>query len=212
VPPPVRTKEPEQLGERRITVHKQAQLPLLMVGYHSVDSMNPDLYPLMVLDEVLSGGQSSRLYKALVDGQLALQVRTDQREDFSPGLFEVGAQPRAGVAPEKVESVLYAEIEKLQTTPIDAHELQKAKNGMLANNVRELATINGRASAIGNAEEYLGDWRKVNDFAASVNAVTAADVQRVAAKYLVARNRTVATLIPDTAAAPSTAPGKTGGR
>ncbi len=192
VPPPVRTKEPEQLGERRITVHKQAQLPLLMVGYHSVDSMNPDLYPLMVLYEVLSGGQSSRLYKALVDGQLALQVRTDQREDFSPGLFEVGAQPRAGVAPEKVESVLYAEIEKLQTTPIDAHELQKAKNG--------------------NAEEYLGDWRKVNDFAASVNAVTAADVQRVAAKYLVARNRTVATLIPDTAAAPSTAPGKTGGR
>jgi zinc protease len=212
VPPPVRTKEPEQRGERRITVHKEAQLPLLMVAYHTVDAKNPDLFPLMVLDEVLTGGQSSRLYKALVDGQLALQVRTNQGTDFDPGTFEVSAQPRAGVAPEKVESVLYAEIEKLQTTPLDAHELQKAKNGMLANNVRQLATINGRASAIGNAEEYLGDWHKVNDFAASVNAVTAADVQRVAAKYLTARNRTVATLIPDTAAKPSSTAGKTGGR
>jgi zinc protease len=212
VPPPVRTKEPEQRGERRISVHKEAQLPLLMVAYHSVDAKNPDLFPLMVLDEVLTGGQSSRLYKALVDGQLALQVRTSQGTDFDPGTFEVSAQPRAGVAPEKVESVLYAEIEKLQTTPLDAHELDKAKNGMLANNVRQLATINGRASAIGNAQEYFGDWHKVNDFAAFVNAVTAADVQRVAAKYLTARNRTVATLIPDTAAKPSSTAGKTGGR
>jgi zinc protease len=212
VPPPVRTKEPEQLGERRITVRKEAQLPLLMVAYHSVDSKNPDLIPLMVLDQVLTGGQSSRLYKALVDGQLALQVNTNQGTDFDPGTFEFSAQPRAGVDPAKVESVLYTEIEKLQTTPLDAKELTKAKNGMLANNVRQLATINGRASAIGNAQEYFGDWHKVNDFAASVNAVTAADVQRVAAKYLIPRNRTVATLIPDSSSKPSTTAGKTGGR
>ena len=200
-PPPVRTREPEQRGERRITLHKEAQLPILMVAYHAVDSKNPDVPALTVLDQVLSGGQSSRLYRAVVDGQLALSARTSFSWRFDPGTFGVTAQPRAGVAPEKVEAAIYSEIEKLQKTPIDAHELEKAKNGLIADNVRQLATISGRAGEIGNAEEYLGDWRKVNDFEKTIGAVTAADVQRVAAKYLVATNRTVATLIPDAPAA-----------
>ena len=98
-PPPIRTREMPQTGERRVTVHKAAQLPLLYIGYHAVDAKSPDLFPLMVLDTVLSTGQSSRLYHALVDSQLALSAGTNVGTTFLPGLFGIYTQPRAGVSP-----------------------------------------------------------------------------------------------------------------
>ena len=211
-PPPVRTKEMAQQGERRVVIRKFAQLPILAIGYHAVDAKDADLYPLRVLDGILTAGQSSRLYRALVDGQLAISANTFIRSSFDPSLFYVQAQPRDGVAPEKVEAAIYAEIEKLQNAPIPEAELTKAKNQMIANNYRQLQTIAGRARAIGFAEEYFGGWQHVNEEEKSINAVTAADVQRVAKKYLTANNRTVATLIPDKSAQDATgAPGAAGG-
>jgi len=89
--------------------------------------------------------------------------------------------------------------------------LQKAKNGLIAAHIRRMETISGRANEIGRDEVLLGDWRKVNEYEAGISAVTAADVQRVAAKYLVPSNRTVATLIPDdTVKAEPAAAGKGG--
>jgi zinc protease len=200
-PPPVRTKEMPQTGERRVTVHKAAQLPLLMIGYHAVDAKSSDYDALTVLDTILSTGQSSRLYRALVDKQLALSVNTDMGATIDPSLFGFRAQPRAGVAPDKVETAFYAEVEKLQTTPVDEHELTKAKNQMIARHYRSLRSISGRAQEIGAAEVFFGGWQHVNDEESRINAVTAADVQRVAQKYLTANNRTVATLVPDAKAA-----------
>ncbi len=211
-PPPVRTKEMAQQGERRVVIRKFAQLPILAIGYHAVDAMDADLYPLRVLDGILTTGQSSRLYRALVDGQLAISANTFIRSSFDPSLFYVEAQPRDGVAPEKVEAAIYAEIEKLQNAPIPEAELTKAKNQMIANNYRQLQTIAGRANAIGFAEEFFGGWQHVNQEEKLINAVTAADVQRVAKKYLTANNRTVATLIPDKSAQDATgAPAAAGG-
>ncbi len=212
-PPPVRTKEMTQIGERRVTVRKPAQLPLLMVGYHTVNSRDPDFYALQILDSLLTTGQSSRLYKSLVNQQqLALSVNSSQDERIDPGLFTFTAQPRAGVDPAKVEAALYAELDTLRSTPVDAAELTKARNQLIAEHYRELRTIAGRAQAIGAADFYFGDWQHVNQEEALINAVTAADIQRVAGKYFAPSNRTVATLIPDATATPATPAAQKGGQ
>lgn len=207
-PPPVRTKGMPQHGERRVEVRKPAELPLQFIGWHTVDMKNPDHYPLVVLDAILSTGQSSRLYRSLADGQqLALSVGSNQDETMDPGLFTIQQQPRAGVAPEKVEAAIYAELDKLRTKPVGAAELAKAKNQIISQNYREQQTIAGRAQAIGVAEVFYGSWTHVNDEEKLVNAVTAADVQRVLNKYLIPGNRTVATLTPDATATDQSAPG-----
>jgi zinc protease len=197
-PPPVRTVEPVQLGEKRIVVHKMAQLPILAVAYHVPNAMSSDYYALSLLDTLLTTGQSSRLYHSLVDQQqLALSADTQFGPRFDPSLFVFFAQPRAGVAPEKVESAFYDELDKLKTAPIDEHELQKARNQAIATHYRSLRSINQRANTIGEYEVFFGDWRKVMTVEEQYNKVTAADIQRVAKQYFSADNRTVATLIPD---------------
>ena len=200
-PPPVRTRELPQHGERRVIVHKFAQLPLVLIGYHAVDARSPDLYPLLVANAVLSSGQSSRLYRALVDQQLALSISTDVGPTLDPGLFVLNAQPRAGVRPEAVEQAIYAQLDTLKSTPVPEHELTKARNQLIAAHYRSLRSIADRAQEIGAANLFFGDWQHVNQEEQLINAVTAADVQRVANKYLLDTNRTVATLIPDTAPA-----------
>ena len=200
-PPPVRTREMPQRGERRVVVRKPAQLPLQFIAWHTVDVKSPDYYPLLVLDSVLTSGQSSRLYRSLVDGQqLALSVGSNQDDTMDAGLFTIPQQPRAGVETEKVEAAIYAELDKLRNTPVADAELTKAKNQIIAQNYREQQTIAGRAQAIGAAEVFFGSWTHVNDEEKLINAVTAADVQRVLNKYLVQSNRTVATLVPDASA------------
>ena len=143
-PPPVRTKEPVQLGERRVYVDKIAQLPLLDVGYHAVDAKSPDYYVFQIIDNLLTTGQSSRLYRSLVDGQqLAVSVNTGLRATIDPSLFEVEAQPRKGIAAETVEKAVYAEMDKLATEGPGDQELQKAKNQAIAAYYRGLRSING---------------------------------------------------------------------
>lgn len=199
-PTKVTTKEPEQLGERRIVVKKFAQLPILMLGYHVPESANPDYYPLRVLEKVLFDGQSSRLYQRLVDkDQLTLNVQGGLGFGFSfdPALFEITAQPKDGVAPEAVEKVIYEELEKVKTAPITDKELEKAKNILLADFYRSMKTINGKANTLGSYEVFFGDYKKMFTAADDFNKVTQADVQRVAQKYFGEKNRTVATLIPE---------------
>jgi predicted Zn-dependent peptidase len=204
-PPPVRTKEMPQTGERRVIVRKFAQLPLLTIGYHAVSAKDPDFYPLQVADALLTTGQSSRLYRGLVDTQLALQVGSYLQATMDPSLFTISAQPREGVKPEAVEAAIYSEIDKLKSSPLSEHELTKAKNQIIAQHFRQLQTIAGRAQEIGAAEVFFGDWQHVNQEEQLVNAVTAAEVQRVIQKYLTPTNRTVATLIPDAAPTPVSA-------
>src|ERR1700747_1516177 len=94
-PPAVTTVEPEQLGERRLVVHKQAELPLLMIGYHVPKTNNPDFYALNVLRTVLVQGESSRMYQRLVDqDQIALEVTASQSPAFDPTLTVLAAQPK----------------------------------------------------------------------------------------------------------------------
>ncbi|MBZ5582904.1 MAG: insulinase family protein [Acidobacteriia bacterium] len=196
-PPPVRTKEPEQIGERRVTLSKPAQLPMQLILYHTPESRSPDTPALDVLETVLSGGQSSRLYKALVDAQLAVNARAMARPALDPSAFNFSIQPRSGVDPAKTEQALYDVLARLQAEEVPAAELRKAKNQMLADLYRQQKTIATRASLLGRYEIYYGDYTKLFTADKEIEAVTAADVQRVARKYFTAKNRTVATLIPE---------------
>src|SRR5580704_15343788 len=91
-PPPVTTVEPEQMGERRLVVHKPAQLPLLMLGYHIPQTNNADFYALNVLRTILFQGESSRMYQRLVDkDQIALDVQSQDEPAFDPTMLEVAA-------------------------------------------------------------------------------------------------------------------------
>jgi len=102
-PPPVRTREPEQLGERRVTLNKPAQLPIQMMLYHVPDARHPDMPALDLISTILSSGQSSRLYKRLVDSQLALSAGGGFGDALDPTLFEFNIRPRSGVDPAVTE-------------------------------------------------------------------------------------------------------------
>src|SRR5437016_10977127 len=199
-PPPVTTVEPEQMGERRLIVHKPAELPLLMIGYHVPQTNSPDFYALNILRTVLVQGESSRMYLRLVDkDQIALEVNAFQSPAFDPTLAIFSAQPKQGVDPQKCESAIYEELDKIKKTPISDLELEKAKNIRLVEFYHQMRTINGRENTIGTYEVFFGDYRKLFDAERNYAGVTKEDVQRVAQKYFDANNRTVATLIPDNA-------------
>jgi zinc protease len=197
-PPPVRTKEPPQLGERRIVVNRPAQLPLQMMAYHVPQSTHPDHPALSVLVALLTHGQSSRLYRRMVDReQLAIRVEAEIEESFDPYILRIVIQPGSGVDPSNTEKALGEELARLQTTDVAPDELRKAKNQMLAAHYRELKSIAGRANLLGTYEVFRGDYQKLFTVPEEIDRVTAADIRRVAGTYLTPRNLTVATLIPE---------------
>ena len=203
-PAKITTKEPEQQGERRVTVRKFAQLPLLMVGYHVPSTADPDYYALQVLQTILFSGQSSRMYQRIVDkDQLALSISGNSSFSFDPGLFFITSQPKAGIPVESVEKAIYEEMDKVRSGTVSDQELDKAKNILRANFFRQMKTINGRANALGSYEVFFGDYRKLFAAPDEFAKVTKDDLQRVAGKYFSNKNRTVATLIPEPAQPPT---------
>jgi len=201
LPSKVTTIEPPQLGERRITVRKPAQLPILLVAYHVPQLDHPDYYALELLDSILSYGQSSRLYQRLVDkDQLALGAGSSNGMDMDPGLFTFSVMPRAGVDPADCEKALYDELAKIVADSVTEAELTKAKNQALADFYRSTQTINGRGNTIGTYEIYFGDYKKLFSASEEMSKVTIADIQRVAKEYFSENNRTVATLVSEEAA------------
>jgi zinc protease len=194
-PPVVHIVEPEQTGERRITVKKEVETPYLMIGYHTPNSKSDDYYALNILSSVLSSGNSSRLYAALVDKkELATDVETDYSNTFDPYLFNIYAVANQDVKESDLEQAIYAEIEKIKTDGITEKELQKIKNQKLMEFYGQVETINGKSNNIGTYEVFFGDYRKMFDAPANYNKVTIDDVKKVAQKYLTKSNRTVGVL------------------
>ena len=197
-PLPVTTVEPEQLGERRLMVHKPAELPMLLIGYHLPKTNSADFYALNILQTVFFHGQSSRMYQRLVDkDQIALEVSAFTEPSFDPALAEIFVQPKQGVDPAVCEKAVYEELERAKSAAISDQELEKAKNIRLVEFYHQVRTISGRANTIGTYEVFFGDYRKLFEAAKNYAAVTKDDVQRVAKTYFGANNRTAATLIPE---------------
>jgi predicted Zn-dependent peptidase len=195
LPPAVRTVEPEQKGERRVFVAKESvSAPNLLVAYKVPAIHHADHYALDVLQSLLTDGKTSRLYRALVEQQLATQVGSDSLDGFDPGLLYLYAVAAAKVEPAKLEQALLAELDNVVRNGVGAEELQKVKNQKLLNLYRAQETINGKAQQLGNYEVFFGDYNKLFEAPAAYEKLTPADIQAVAAKYLKKSQRTVGVL------------------
>jgi predicted Zn-dependent peptidase len=169
-----------------------------MVGWHVPESAHPDYYPLQVLRTILFEGESSRMYRRLVDrDQLAITVNGAHPLSFDPTLFEITVQPRTGVSPSAVETAVFEEIDRLKTEFVSNEEIEKARNILVANFYRSMKTIDGKANAIGRYDVFFGDHRRLFDAAEDYSRVTKDDLQRVVRTYFTESNRTVATLVPE---------------
>jgi zinc protease len=200
-PAPVVDAEPEQKGERRAVVHHPAQASMLMIAWRGPASTHPDTLTLDVLQYALSVGQSSRLTRALVfEQELAVGVSVDWSWRLDPGSFVVALELAPGVDPRRSEDALYAELARIAKDGLSARELEKAKNNLSAHLLRELATNNGRAHALGTYELLLGHWREGLSLVSRYEAITVEQVRAAAARYLSPERRSVVTLIPTTEA------------
>jgi zinc protease len=203
-PPPVVNAEPPQLGERRITLYKPAELPAVAVAYKGAAASSPDFAPLNLLASILSTGQSSRLYKRLVyDLELATEAGAGLDEFIDPGLFTLFIQMQPGKSTADAEEEAYRILKDIVENGVTEEELQKAKNNAQTDYVNNFKTNVGIANRLGYYEVIHGDYRKSFDVLAAFGKVTGDDIRRVAAKYLGERLRTVVTLIPERPAAAS---------
>ena len=194
-PVPVRTVEPEQMGERRVLIETDAQTPMLHVAFHSASAADPETLAMNLLMEILVEGDSSRLHSTLVEEeQLAISVGGFLYEGFDPGLtyFYLTLPPDGDL--EIVERRLFEELERIAAEGVTEAELAKARNITLASFWREMATINGKASALGRAAVFQGSFERVFDLPQEIEAVTVDDLRSVAARFLRRNNSTIGVL------------------
>jgi len=202
-PAAVDMTEPEQKAERRASVDDAlARLAQVDLAFKAVPGNTSDFYALQVLSAALQGGQSSRLYQALVkDKQLVTNVGGFMDEKRGTGALYTSATLRQGVKPADVEAAIYDEIERLKKDGIADWELQKAKNTTRRNFINNMQSSLSRALNISVWTVYYNDPNLINTRLDKVMAVTKEDVQRVTNKYLAATNRTVVITIPKPKAA-----------
>ncbi len=197
--PRVETKEPGRTVEKRFTEYgpQSLELPGVGITYLVPPERSDDAPALTMMDVVLSQGRSSRLYHHLVyQQQLAQSVNSNADLKEDAGLFLLTAIVASGKKPEDAEASLLGEIKKLQDAPVSAAELEKAKNQVITSQLRQRETNNGKALSLGQAAVLLGDPKRVNTDLDRLQAVTSADIQRVARKYFTKENRYVFDYLP----------------
>lgn len=198
-PPAVTTVEPEQLGERRVVVERaDARAPIVAYAFHTGFGAGGKEAPaLELLTTILAEGDSSRLHQRLVEReQAAVDVGAFADLGFDPGLFWVYAMLPPGADVAKAQALLDDELARIVCDGVSAAELDKARNLQLSAFWQQMATINGKARTLGNHEVYNGDYRQAFNAPARYAAVSAADIQTLAAKILRQRNRTTGILLP----------------
>ncbi|MDQ1345660.1 MAG: zinc protease [Pseudomonadota bacterium] len=196
-PPPVTTREPPQLGERRLRIVREAQTPLIAMAWHASAAPDRQSRVMEVLLSILGSGDSSRLHQRLVEKeQAAVQVGTSLDQGFDPGLAWIYAIVPPGFDAAKTERLIDEEIARIAKEGPTAGELAKARNQALAGFWRGLETISGKAQALGDYEVFHGDYRKLFDAPSQYESITADDVRQAAATVLRAGNRTVGVLEP----------------
>lgn len=165
-------------------------LPAVAITWLGPKAADPDAPALKVLDAILSAGKSSRLYNSLVyEKRIATTIFSNADLPAEPGMFMTGAIMASGHDIAEGEAALLAEVARLQAQPPSAAELEEARNELVAGQLRERETIDGRGFALGYALMTEGDAARANTELAALQAVTAADVQRVARRYLAADRR-----------------------
>lgn len=202
-PPTVDISEAPQTEEHRITLTDPlARLPRIDMGYVVPSALDvADYYPLQVLSNVLGGGRSSRFNETIVrQKQLATNVIAGMGESRGPGLFQIIATPVPNGSLTDLEAAIDAEIERVKAGPITDAELAKATSSAERSAVSIQGSSLGRAITLSQDAIFYNDPVRFEQDVDRTKHVTAADVQRVAAKYLVKTNRTVVITTPKAAA------------
>ncbi len=207
--PPSHTTRPEpaQRGERRVSVEGPGETAYLDLAYHVPPASDPEFFPLIVLDSVLSGpsnfnmfgagisNKTSRLSRALVETELAASVSGGMAATIDPYLYSIGATVRKGKTPEQVLAALDAEIRKVMDEPVAEAELKRAVKQARAIFAYGSETVTNQAFWMGYAEIFAAyEW--FESYIEKLDAVTPDDVQHAARKYLARRNRTVGFYLP----------------
>lgn len=197
-PPPVIPQEPPQRGERHVIVKEAGATAHLQFLYHVPPARHPDLYPLAVLDAVLTEGKSSRLHRALVETELAASQSSYLSRRLDAGWITFYVTGREGVPHERIERAFTEAVERVRAEPVPDFELQKAINQVRAELTFAQGSVSGLARVIGSMEVGVG-YRELGAYLDKIRRVAAADVQRVARQYLAPDNRTVGWFVPQRA-------------
>lgn len=198
-PEPVRTKEPDQWGERRVAVSAKSQ-PYLLIGYHVPEARNKDSRAIEALANILGQGRSSRLYTTLVkDKKIAVmaQAMSGFPSDKFPNLFAVLAMPAAGKTAAECQAAIEEELEKIKKDSVTEDELTKFKRTTIKSALAQLRSNANMAALLTYADVVLGDYGKAFDQIDEIKALTAEDIKRVANQYLVKTNRTIGEIVPE---------------
>ena len=188
--PDVVTLEVKQAAEKRMYAEAEAN-PQVDIMWHTVAFQHKDSYPLRILGQILST-RTGRLFKELVLGSgVATEAFASQDSQKWGGYFNAGVEARDGHRPEEVEQGILESIEKLKQQEVPSDELQKVKNNFAAAEYRRLSSNFAILMQL-MLNDGEGDWREVNSAGPRLQAVTAADVKRIANKYFNRENRTVA--------------------
>lgn len=191
--PDVVTLEIKQPAEKRLNGEADAN-PQVDIMWHTPAFGHQDTYALQVLAQILST-RTGRLYKGLVLGsKTATSAYAQQHTMRWAGLFNIGGEVTDGKTPADLETGLLAEVEKIKATEVPPEELQKVKNNFAAGEYRKLANNHAIMQAL-LRYDGLGHWQEINEAGPKLQAVTVADVKRVANTYLTKENRNVATVV-----------------
>jgi zinc protease len=195
-------QEPPQTKEKRVTLQESWPLPAVVVAYHVTKDGNPDSYPLHIAAKVLSDGQTSRIYKKLVyEKQMAVAAFGNANLIEDPNLFYAVAIVQPGHTTGEVADTLIAELDRLKTEPITAHELQRAKNQFARDYILGRESDQQKAGQLSHAVVIHHDVKTADAEFDIFQNMTAAEVQRVAKVYFRQENRLVLTLMPSGKAA-----------
>ncbi len=189
-PKPVVSRDAEQTGERRVEIEMDAN-PQAFIGWNVPQIGHPDGAALEAIASILSGGRTSRFYKAIREKKLGNANAMGGASRF-PGAFNVTITPFGNHTIAELEEAVYAEIEKLKTEPVSTWELEKMRNQVDASLIRSMESNNGLAFRLANSESITGDWQYFLKSREALKQVTVEDIMRVANTYLTKSNRTVA--------------------
>ena len=190
--------EPPQTEERRARTEKPTPTYKVAIGYRSPALGDFDHAPLVLLNEILFGGRSSRVHRALVQEQeIATEVRGWVGSFRDPGLYDLYVSARGEHTAEELLAALDPILEAVRTAPVTQGELDRAKARIELSALQGLETVSGKAEQLGFYETVLGDPAALFDKVAAYRRVTLGDLLRVARRYLVRSARTVIEVVPE---------------
>lgn len=184
--------EPPQKKEKKVTLKEPVEAEKLVAGWHVPSIDNPDLASILLLNQILFNGKSSRLYQVLVEEtQIATSVSGWVPEWNDPGLWELEVSLRGKHSTAEADKVILGEVERFKNDGVSSREIQKAKNQYEAQYYGSVSNASGKATVVGHYQVTVGDFTFSQELLKRVNNVTQSDINRVAKKYLVNTNRTV---------------------